>query len=215
MLNALTSLFVSAVKGRGISNSLLNWLHHLGGPGLILLGVLDNSLVPVPGSMDALTIILAASDHKLWPYYAGMATVGALIGGYLTYRLGKKEGKDQLERRVPRDKMQKVERTFRRWGFGAIVVVALLPPPAPMVPFLLVAGAAQYPRKRFIGALAIGRGVRYTVVALLGALYGDALLGFVSRHEVAIIVAVASVVAAAVAAFLFLRNRKAKKKKRP
>jgi hypothetical protein len=32
------------------------WLERLGGLGLILLGVLDNSPFPVPGSMDALTV---------------------------------------------------------------------------------------------------------------------------------------------------------------
>jgi membrane protein DedA with SNARE-associated domain len=187
---------------------VLGWLHHLGGLGLILLGVLDNSFVPVPGSLDALTIVLAASDHNLWPYYAAMATVGAVFGGYLTYRLAKKEGKDQLERRVPRDKMKKVERIFRRWGFGAVVIVALLPPPAPMVPFLLAAGAAQYPPKRFLGALALGRGVRYSLLAFLGAMYGNALLSFISKHAEAIIVAVISAALVGVAAFLLLRHRK-------
>ncbi|HLV94287.1 MAG TPA: VTT domain-containing protein [Candidatus Acidoferrales bacterium] len=212
MPNALTCLFVSTDSGRRLSHSVLNWLRHLGGPGLILLGVLDNSFVPVPGSMDAFTIILAAGQHEWWPYYAAMATVGSLIGGYLTYRLAQKQGKDQLERRVPRDKMQKVERIFRRWGFGAIVTAALLPPPSPMVPFLVVAGAAQYPRGRFLGALAIGRGVRYTALAFLGAMYGGAVLGFISRHERAIIIGVAS--AAGIAAFLLFGYRKKKKKRK-
>lgn len=214
MPNALTYLFVSTDSGHRLSNRVLHWLRHLGGPGLILLGVLDNSFVPVPGSMDAFTIILAASQHEWWPYYAAMATVGSLVGGYLTYRLAQKQGKDQLERRVPRDKMQKVERIFRRWGFGAIVTAALLPPPSPMVPFLVVAGAAQYPPGRFLGALAIGRGVRYTTLALLGAMYGGAVLGFISHHGRAIIIGVASAAAAGVAAFLLLRHRKKKKKRK-
>jgi membrane protein YqaA with SNARE-associated domain len=213
MLNAPTSRFVSAGDGPSFSGSVLSWLHHLGGPGLIVLGVLDNSFVPVPGSLDALTIILAASEHKWWPYYAAMATVGSLIGGYLTYRLAKKEGRDQLERRIPADKMRKVERIFRRWGFGAIVTVALLPPPSPMVPFLVAAGAAQYPRKSFLGALAIGRGARYTAVAFLGAMYGGALLGIISRHERAILIGVVST-AAGVAAFLLLRHRQKRNKRK-
>ena len=43
-----------------VAVSVWNWLRHLGGVGLILLGLADNSVVPLPGSMDVLTILLAA-----------------------------------------------------------------------------------------------------------------------------------------------------------
>jgi membrane protein YqaA with SNARE-associated domain len=205
-------LLVITQSKQGVSHNLLRWLRHLGGPGLILLGILDSSLVPVPGSLDALTIILATNQHKWWLYYAAMATLGSVIGGYLTYRLAEKEGKDHLERRLPRDKVRKVERIFKRWGFGAIVTTALLPPPAPMVPFLLVAGAAQYPRNRFLGALAIGRSIRYGILAFLGSLYGATILHLASRHENAAVIALCSAVAAGIAGFLFLRYRHKRKK---
>ena len=207
----ITTLVLLLAKKRSLSGGMLHWIRHLGGPGLILLGIVDSSVVPVPGSLDALTIVLAASEHDWWPYYAAMATVGSLIGGYLTYRLAQKEGKDKLEKRVPRDKMQKVERIFRKWGFGAVVTVALLPPPAPMVPFLLTAGAAQYPRKRFISALAIGRGIRYFVLAFLASIYGGAILHMMSHHVNVIIVVGAVFVGAGIAAVLYLRYRRKRK----
>ena len=53
------------------------WLVRLGGPGLVVLGVADNSVIPLTGSMDVLTIWLAARHRELWPYYAVMATAGA------------------------------------------------------------------------------------------------------------------------------------------
>lgn len=198
-----------------MSGGVLRWLRHLGGPGMILLGLLDNSVVPVPGSLDALTVVLAANQRDWWPYYAAMATIGAVIGGYLTYRIAQKESKDELEKRVSADKMRKVERVFKRWGFGAIVVIAVLPPPAPMVPFLLAAGAAQYPRKRFIGALTIGRGIRYGALAYLASIYGNAIRHIISHHANVLIVLAAVSVAGAVAAALYLRyGRKSHGKKR-
>jgi membrane protein DedA with SNARE-associated domain len=57
-----------------------------------------------------------------------------------------------------------------------------MPPPFPFVPFLLAAGAMQYSRKKFLGALALGRGVRYTAAAWLGFLYGTHILRFFSRY---------------------------------
>src|SRR5438270_12438701 len=165
-----------------LGNSAWTWIMSLGGPGLILLGLADNSVIPLPGSMDVLTIVLAANHREFWWYYSLMATVGAVIGGYLTYRLGRKGGKETLEQKLPRKRVDKVYRTFERWGFWAVAVPALLPPPVPIVPFLLAAGALQYSREKFLGALTLGRLVRYSIVAGLGALYGTHIVRFFSRY---------------------------------
>ena len=174
-------------------------LRRLGGPGLVLLGIADNSVVPLTGSMDVLTIWLAARHREPWPYYALMATLGAVIGGYITYSLARKGGKQAMERKLSKRRAAKVYETFERWGFWAVAVPALLPPPFPFVPFLLAAGAMQYSREKFLGALTLGRVLRYTIVAGLGALYGNQIVRFFSRYDkmaVAILVALACVGAA-------------------
>jgi membrane protein YqaA with SNARE-associated domain len=165
-----------------IAASIWTRLRHLGGVGLILLGIADSSVVPLPGSMDVLTIYLAARHHDLWWYYAFMATIGAVLGGYITYSLARKGGKEAFERKLSSKKAAKVFERFERWGFGAVAVPALLPPPFPIVPFLLAAGAMQYSRKKFIAALALGRAVRFTIVAGLGAIYGRHIVRFFSRY---------------------------------
>jgi membrane protein DedA with SNARE-associated domain len=75
-----------------------------------------------------------------------------------------------------------VFKRFERWGFFAVAVPAILPPPFPIVPFLLAAGALQYSRRKFVLALALGRGVRFTIVAGLGAIYGRHIVRFFSRY---------------------------------
>ena len=157
-------------------------LRRLGGVGLVLLGVADNSVIPLTGSMDVLTIYLAARHRQTWPYYALMATLGAVIGGYITYALARKGGKQAMERKLSKRRAAKVYRTFERWGFWAVAVPALLPPPFPFVPFLIAAGALQYSREKFLGALTLGRSVRYSIVAGLGALYGTHIVRFFSRY---------------------------------
>lgn len=190
--------------------SIWNKLRSMGGPGLIILGVADNSVVPLTGSMDVLTIWLAARHHYPWPYYAGMATLGAMIGGYITYALAHKGGKEAMERKLSKKKADQISRRFERWGFLAVAIPALLPPPFPFVPFLIAAGAAQYPRKKFVGALAAGRGLRYTIEAFLGFHYGRHILRFFSKyHAPALAVLIGLAVLGSVLSLIeYLRHRK-------
>ncbi|MBO0911891.1 MAG: VTT domain-containing protein [Acidobacteria bacterium] len=158
------------------------WLVRLGGLGLILLGIADNSVVPLTGSMDVLTIWLAAKHRDIWPYYAAMATTGAVLGGYITYSLGRRGGKEAIHRKINPQRAEKVFNQFNRWGFRTVALTAMLPPPFPMLPVLLAAGALQYPRKKFIGALAFGRSVRYFLIAGVGSLYAREIAGFFNRY---------------------------------
>jgi membrane protein YqaA with SNARE-associated domain len=192
------------------AGTTLDWVRRLGGPGLVLLGLADNSVVPMPGSMDVLTIWLAAGHRPWWPYYAAMATIGALIGGYMTYGLARKGGKEALEAKLSRDRVGKIYGRFERWGFGAVAIPALLPPPFPIVPFLLAAGALQYPRKKFLAALALGRGVRFTIIAGFGAIYGRQIVAFVSKYyKPALLTLIGLAVVAGIFAFIqYLRVRK-------
>ena len=158
-------------------------LRRLGGVGLVLLGIADNSVIPLTGSMDVLTIWLAARHREPWLYYALMATVGAVLGGYITYALARKGGKEAMERRLSKRRAAKVYKRFERWGFGGIAIPALMPPPFPFVPFLLAAGAMQYSRKKFLAALVLGRGVRYSIAAYLGVRYGNHIVRFFARYD--------------------------------
>jgi membrane protein YqaA with SNARE-associated domain len=160
----------------------MGWLLRLGGAGLILIGIADNSVVPLTGSMDVLTIWLAASHRESWPYYALMATAGAVLGGYLTYYLSQKGGKEALERKFSKRKADRICARFEKWGFGAVFIPALMPPPFPLVPFLVAAGALQYSRKKFLAALISGRAIRYSIVAGLGAHYGKPIVAFFSQY---------------------------------
>jgi membrane protein YqaA with SNARE-associated domain len=173
MMPAATILFAS---------KFWTWLRHLGGPGLVLLGLADNSVIPMPGSMDVLTIWFVVHNHRHWYYYAVMALAGSLLGGYITYRLARKGGKETLEHRMGAKRAESIYSRFERWGFWAIFVPAMLPPPIPFVPFLLAAGALQYSRKKFLAALALGRGLRYGILAYLGVLYGRHFLRFFNRY---------------------------------
>ncbi len=191
------------------------WMIRLGGPSLILLGIADNSVIPLTGSMDVLTLWLAAHHRNLWPYYAAMATVGAVGGGYITYALGRKGGKEALEHKLNQKKAKIVFARFNRWGFGAVFAGAILPPPFPLVPVLLAAGALQYPKKKFVAALTLGRAVRYSLVAGLGSLYARQITAFFSRYyKPAVLVLVGLAVIGGILSFLEYRRSRRSSRRR-
>ena len=200
-----------AAVAPAVARSTTRWIFHLGGLGFIPLGLLDSSILPLPGSMDVLTIVLSARHGELWSYYALMATLGSVIGGYVTYRLARKGGKETLARKFPRRKLEKTYKIFGRWGFGAIAIPALLPPPMPMVPFVLAAGAMQYSVGKFLAALTLGRMVRYSVLAYLAARYGRQMLTFLSQVGHPILIAAIALAAAAAVVFAVILGSKRKK----
>jgi len=67
MPHRLLAAFAASVFQATKSRHLLRWFLHLGGIGLIPLGVLDDSLIPLPGSMDVATVVLAARDGAKVP----------------------------------------------------------------------------------------------------------------------------------------------------
>ena len=168
-----------------MSDSVWKWIHRLGGPGLVLLGVADSApIVSVPpGSEDVFLIMLTAHRPQWWIYYAFMATVGEVVGGYVAYRLAEKGGQETLEKKVGQPRAQKIYRKFEKHGFITVFAGAVLPPPFPFTPVLMAAGIMQYPRKNFVYALTAGRAVRFFTEAFLGRTYGQEMISFFSRHS--------------------------------
>ena len=161
--------------------------------------------------MDVFVVLLAADQRDWWPYYAFMGTAGSLLGGYLTYRIARHEGKDTLGKRLKQSQMEKIRGAFEKWGFLAIAVPALIPPPFPMTPFLIAAGAAQYPRNKFLASLFLGRGIRYAVLAALAAFYGRKILAYFARHTQFIMWAMILLAAAGVGFAIFRAKHRSSK----
>ena len=187
-----------------MGGTLWTWIRHLGGPGLILLGLADNTpFVSAPaGSMDVVLIFLSAANHGLWAYYAFMASAGEVAGGYLTYRLAAKGGQETLEKKAGKSLAGRIYRQFEKHGLLVLFVGSILPPPFPFTSLLMTAGVMQYPQRRFLSVLAIGRSLRFFAEAFLARTYGRELAAFFSRHYQPVVYVLLSLVFTAGIGFL-------------
>lgn len=160
--------------------SFIAWLYGaalaLGGPGLFAVAALDSSFISLPQINDLL-VVLMVTQHKGWMlYYAGMATLGSVVGCFVIYYLAAKGGEAFLRKRAHPGRLDRTLALYRRHGLLALMVPALLPPPAPFKLFVLGAGLAGVRPLPFVMAIALARGARYLALGVLAIYFGDAAL---------------------------------------
>jgi membrane protein YqaA with SNARE-associated domain len=182
--------------------SFIAWLYGvgltLGGPGLFAVAFLDSSFVSLPQINDLMVVLMVIREKAWMPYYAAMATFGSVAGCYAIYYLAEKGGEAFLRKRVHAGHIDRSLALYRRHGVLALMVPALLPPPAPFKLFVLLAGVAEVRPLKFVLAIAVARGVRYFALGLLTIWYGDFALELMRTkgREIGIVVAVLIVTAA-------------------
>jgi membrane protein YqaA with SNARE-associated domain len=184
-------------------------LRHLGAFGLLLLAIADSSPIPTLAGPDILTAILAARQREPWYYYASVATVGSVIGAYMTFRIARKAGLDYLTRKFGERKVARLLNYFERWGTGALVFSTAVPFPFPTSAFFAAAGVLDYPLRRFLIVVALGRAVRYGAIAAIASYYGRRFvvgLQHPGQHFGWLLASAATVVIAIVGALLLKRR---------
>ena len=89
----------------------------------------------------------------------------------------------------------------------ALMIPALLPPPAPFKLFVLAAGIAHVRPVQFVIALTVARGARYLAIGILAVYYGDAALDLMRTHGRIVALVIVAVLVAGAGAFWLMRRR--------
>jgi membrane protein YqaA with SNARE-associated domain len=179
----------------------------LGGPGLVLVAFLDSSFIPLPEVPDFMLVWFVVQHPSRWLYYAALTTAGSVAGCYVLYSVFRKGGEAMLKRRFRPERLERGLGIIRRYGLLAVVVPAILPPPAPFKIFVILAGASAIPVRRFLAAVVIGRGLRYFSEAYLAYHYGDAAIAYISENLAPLFFWVAVTVAVLGVAYIVWRVR--------
>jgi len=167
---------------RALIETIEAFARTIGGPGLFVIAFLDSSFLSFPQANDLLVIWMVLQNKPWMPYYAAMATLGSLAGCLTLHHLAARGGETFLERRVAERHVERAREAVRRYGMAAVLVVSLLPPPAPFKLFVLLSGVAGVPRARFAAAVLVGRGLRYFGQGTLAVWYGEQAVAFLRAH---------------------------------
>lgn len=172
---ALSATLWSASAPAG--GKLLSLVISFGLLGVFLVSIVDSSFVPlpIPGVTDIMLVLFAANHANVFLLVA-LATLGSALGGLFSYQVGQSGGMAFIEKRIPKRIFKRVTGWMESHAILAVALPALLPPPMPLSPFVLAAGALKMSRSKFMWTFTISRMIRHTAAAALGIYFGPQVL---------------------------------------
>jgi len=200
LAHSIANLAAAAPREAGRhSSALIHLLFSFGLAGVFLVSIVDSSFVPLPlpGITDLMVLVFAA-QHANLILLIGLATAGSFLGGAFSYQVGQSGGMAFLEKHVPARIFKPVCNWMENHAILAVALPAILPPPMPLSPFVLAAGALNMSRRKFLTTFTVSRLVRHSIAAALGVHYGPHVLHlwnqFSHRYAVPILVGIWSVI---------------------
>lgn len=194
--------------------TFIKWVYGLalsfGGPGLFAVAFLDSSFISLPQINDLLVVLMVVRNKAWMPYYAAMATFGSVAGCYVLYLIAERGGEAFLAKRLKAGHTERALALYRKRGVLALMVPAILPPPAPFKLFVLMAGVAEVRPVQFVLSIAVARGLRYLVLGALAVRYGDAALELMRTRGRVVAIWVAVIIVAAALGWWLLRRARAR-----
>jgi membrane protein YqaA with SNARE-associated domain len=181
---AETTATAAARPGQPASTGrrITRYFFHLGLLGLFFICVIDSSPIPlpIPGSSDILVVLLAA-QRQAWLLVTVVATIGSVVGAAVSYQAGVIGGLPLMDKYVPSRFRDRLRRWTTDHALLSVALPALLPPPAPLMPFLIAAGALKMRRKNFYASFIVSRFLRHAFYAWLGLHYGRRIMPVYQR----------------------------------
>jgi len=156
-----------------LGSSASAWIMSFGGLGVFFLAIGDSSFLSVPEGNDILIILLSAGGS--WghmAYFVCLTIMGSVVGCLLLYSVGRKGGRPILLRRFSKERIERAENLFKKYGILTVLVPSIIPPPMPFKIFVLSAGVFRLNLMAFLTAVVIGRTIRYSTWGILAVLYG-------------------------------------------
>jgi membrane protein YqaA with SNARE-associated domain len=150
------------------------------------MSALDSSFLVLPFGNDLLLIALVSSnrDGLAWIAYVLVSAIGSVIGVTVIDLLMRKAGEKGLERFLSRKRIDQVKAKIENKAFLTVFLATLIPPPFPFTPAVMTASALQLPRTKLLGAVFVGRLVRFGIEAILALYFGRQVIAFINSDVV-------------------------------
>jgi membrane protein YqaA with SNARE-associated domain len=143
---------------------------------------IESSFFPIPPDVLLIPLILARRD-KAW-YFATVATVASVLGGFLGYAIGYYAfdtiGQPVLQFYGVMDRYESLRHLYEEWGAWIIIIKGATPIPFKLV--TIASGAFHFDLWTFAICALISRGIRFFLIAALLWKFGEPIRDFIERR---------------------------------
>ncbi|HEY3244257.1 MAG TPA: VTT domain-containing protein [Phycisphaerae bacterium] len=170
-----------------VHRRLYDWVLHWadtphGSAALFLLAFAESSFFPVPP--DVLLIALVLGARGKWLRYAGLCTLGSVLGGLCGYGIGyglmESVGRAIIHFYHADEYYQTVNSWYQKYDFWIVFIAAFTPIPYKV--FTIASGAFHMHLLGFTAVSIVGRGARFFAVATLLYWVGPPMRRFIERY---------------------------------
>ena len=165
--------------------TILDFFDIFGPASLAVLSFTESIIQPVPPDLLYLPMLYDAMGdvpQVIWLFL--VVTLSSVAGSYVGYLIGKKWGRDVLDRFAKPKHVAKLEALTIKYGTFGIFIAAFSPIPYKV--FGWVAGMGEMNKKAFLIAGLFGRSLRFGLEAILVGIYGqkalDAMFTFLDNE---------------------------------
>lgn len=166
-------------------DTILDFFDIFGPASLAVLSFTESIIQPVPPDLLYLPMLYDAMGdvpQVIWLFL--VVTLSSVAGSYVGYLIGKKWGRDGLDRFAKPKHVAKLEALTIKYGTFGIFIAAFSPIPYKV--FGWVAGMGEMNKKAFLIAGLFGRSLRFGLEAILVGIYGqkalDAIFTFLDNE---------------------------------
>ncbi|HVP54556.1 MAG TPA: VTT domain-containing protein [Candidatus Eisenbacteria bacterium] len=178
------------------SHWILAVLTPLGVWGIMGFAFVDAAFFGMP--LDPIVAGYAYAAPRRFLLLSVLAAIGSALGSIVIYSIGYKGGEVLLVKRMGQARFNKIQASFERHEFLALMLPSMLPPPTPFKLFVLAAGVAEMRFSHFLAAIFFGRFLRFSLESVLVIYFGPEIVGFfgsVIHHHARLGIAVVAVLA--------------------
>src|SRR5438128_483913 len=93
-----------------------HWATQVGGVGLFVIAFLDSSFLSFPQVNDLLILVMSTKNPSRMPYYAGMSTLGSLLGCFALYIVVRRGGEAFLRKRLKSNRIDRALQLYQKYG---------------------------------------------------------------------------------------------------
>ena len=152
------------------------------GSALFGIAVAESSFFPIPP--DVLLVPLGIGAPKKALRFAGICTIGSLLGAFLGYLVGLEFyeliGQEIVELYGADEQYQRVQELYQEWDALAILVAGFTPIPFKL--FTIAGGVFKINLATFLMATIASRGARFFLLGGLIRWFGPEIRDFADRY---------------------------------